>query len=470
MTYVIDQEENAVQYTNAHHNMIVAATTLCLAACCLMAHGQAEDDLITFMNKDSLHGRLLSAAPDEYGVRWKHENVKNPIDFALLGISRIKLGKRQSLQRTAFGATIHLTNNDVLTGNVVSLNEEALLLDTWYAGKMSIKRLMIKQIDPNSGGGGLLYEGPTSMEGWEAQEYNEGHGQQPSWKFKNSALYATYSLPVGRSINNIPEMVSIRFRASWRGYPSFYFAMFTDNLKQHYGSNCYMLQVSSSSLYLQRYTRNNGSRNLGSVNHAKFSNNPPISAVFTMLVDKKKKTFTLMVDDEMVKQWTDGDIFAGTGNGILFQPQSRGNLKISDVQVAEWDGEIPDKSGTGQTLPQDLLRFTNNDKVSGTLSAIADGNIQFKTTYATLTVPVKRVAQIQMSTEKAERARRNRNDVRAEFTEKGSITLQLSKFAEGRISGNSENFGAVQLPLEAFRSLEFNIYEEKQEEDDGFDF
>lgn len=447
-----------------------AIVALSIMACCAAAYGQLEGDVLTFMNKDTLHGHLLSGAPAAYGIRWKHENVKNPIDFSLLGISRIKLSKRQAVARTAFGATVYLTNDDMLTGNIVSLTDEALVLDTWYAGRLNIKRLMVKQINPGTGGGGVVYEGPTSLTNWQTRDYNDGHGQRPSWKFKGNALYATYSYPIARTIDNMPDVAMIRFKAAWRGYPAFYFAFFSDNLQQYYGSNCYLLQVSSSSIYLQRYTRNSGSRSLGNVNYARFSNQPPSSAVFTVLVDKEKKAITVLVDDDMVKQWTDGDVFAGTGNGMLFQPQSRGNLKISEIEVSEWDGEMPSKSGTDRELKQDLLRFTNNDKVSGSLSSIADGNVQFKTTYATLTVPLKRVDQIVMSTERAERARRNKNDIRAEFREKGVITLQLSKLGEGKMTGNSENFGSPTLPLAAFRSLEFNIYEDKQEEDDGFEF
>jgi len=458
-----------MRYPQIRLNRIFALLS-CVSFFCAGAGGAEDTDLLTFMNKDSLHGRLVSASPDEYGIRWKHENVKNNIDFALLGVSRIKLSKRRAVERTAFDATVELTNDDVLTGNIVSLNDQALVLDTWYAGKMSIKRLMIRQINPNAGGGGLIYEGPASLANWQTRDYNDGHGQRPAWKFKNNALYATYSYPVARTVNDMPALAMIRFKAAWRGYPSFYFAFFSDNLQQYYGSNCYLLQVSSSSIYLQRYTRNSGSSSLGSVNFQRFSNQPPSQAVFTVLVDKNKRTIALLVDGEMVKQWTDGDVFAGTGNAILFQPQSRGNLKISDIKVSEWDGEIPSKTGTGRELKQDLLRFTNNDKVSGSLSAIADGNVQFKTTYATLTVPLKRVDQIVMSTENAERARRNRNDVRADFRERGAITLQMTKLGEDKITGNSENFGTVTLPIEAFRSLEFNVYEDKQEEDDGFDF
>ena len=81
--------------THSKTKRTAATITLCVAICCAAAYGQHDSDILTFMNADSLHGRVLSGAPAEYGIRWQHENVKDPIDFALAGISRIKLAKRQ---------------------------------------------------------------------------------------------------------------------------------------------------------------------------------------------------------------------------------------------------------------------------------------------------------------------------------------------------------------------------------------
>jgi hypothetical protein len=320
-------------------------------------------------------------------------------------------------------------------------------------------------MNPNTGAGSVSYEGPTDIKNW---KMGSGSGSSKSWALKNGALYALRSSQtIGRNIDNLGDMSSLQFKATWRGYPQFYFAFYTDNLQNYYG-NCYMLQVSRSSVYLQRYSKRGNQRNLGNVNVQKFSDSDG-SAVFRMLVDKKKKQFTLTIDGVMIKQWTDTATFAGMGKGILFRPQTQGGLKISEIRVSEWDGKIPQAIGDGGKQTDDLIRFANNDKVSGTLGSIKNGVAKFKTAYATLDIPIERIGEIEMSSTNAERARRNKADVRARFSGTGGlITLRLTGLDDGMIQGVSENCGSVQVPVAAFDSIEFNIYKEKSsDQDDG---
>ena len=61
---------------------------------------------------------------------------------------------------------VTLTNNDELPGTLVSMDDKSLVLDTWYAGKITIPRDMVKGITPLKTGEGTLYEGPTGLDGW----------------------------------------------------------------------------------------------------------------------------------------------------------------------------------------------------------------------------------------------------------------------------------------------------------------
>lgn len=421
-------------------------------------------DVLLFMNKDKLHGRLLAVSPDKFGLQWQHPEVKKAIEMSLDGISEIGLSSRSASARRAHAATVRLTNDDILNGDIVSLDGDKLIMDTWYAGRIEIVRSMLKLVSPNSGSGPVTYEGPKDIKNW---KFGSSHSSgSKSWALKNGSLYALRSSQtIARNIDSLGDMSSLEFRASWRGYPQFYFAFYTDNLQNYYG-NCYMLQVSGSSVYLQRYSKRGNQRNLGNVNVQKF-NNSGGSSVFRMLVDKKKKQFTLTIDGTMIKQWTDTAEFAGMGKGILFRPQTQGGLKISNIRVADWDGKIPQAIGEGGKEEADTIRFANNDKVSGTLGSIKSGVAKFKTAYATLDIPVERIGEIEMSSTGTERARRNKEDVRARFVGGGaSITLRLTELADGKLHGISENCGSVEVPVSAFEMLEFNIYKEKSEKDD----
>jgi len=427
------------------------------------------EDVLEFLNKDKLHGYLMAVVPGEYGLRWKHSSSDKPIDFGMGSVASATLARRKTAQAAPSTAAIYLTNGDMLPGNLVSLDGEKLVLDTWYAGKINVNRLMVKAMNPNSGVSSVIYEGPTDLTEWTM--YRHG-GNQVLWKFKNGALYALQSYPIGREIEGMPDMADIQFEAAWRsGYPSFSFMFYTDNIQDN--GNGYMLQISGSSIYLQRYSRDSGSRNIGgNDNYEAFNNRKSMKAKINLLVDKSKKAVTLLIDGNMVKQWTDTANFAGKGNGIMFRPNNQGDLKISNIKIAQWDGKLPEVGGVSSDkgAKEDLVRFVNNDKVSGQLKAIAAGNVKFETSYATLDIPLARVAEIVMASEKSERARRNKDDVRAYFADRGLVTIQLARIEKDEVKGKSENFGDISLPLGSLRLLEFSIYQERKDDDSEDDF
>ncbi|MFO7871824.1 MAG: hypothetical protein R6V03_10390 [Kiritimatiellia bacterium] len=428
--------------------------------------GARKTDLIAFLNGDRLHGRLLAIDPENTGVKWHCPNAAETILFGLDGISEIALASGDAGNKTE-GSSIRLTNGDLISGKLVSLRNDSLVLDTWYAGTVTIKRPMIRTINPGQSSSIIVYEGPRGLAEWTIGR----RGGANNWRYKDSALYALSSSSIARNIPDLPDRADIEFEAAWWGpYPSFYCSFYTDNLDS-YSGNCYSLRLSGTSVYMYRYTSHSGSRNIGNISVQSFSDQKKNKALFNLLVDKENKSVTLLIDGVMMKQWTDQGDFAGRGNGILFQPQSNGGFKISNIKVTKWDGKLPEPSSGPTEHEEDLVRFVNGDKVSGELQTISDNKAVFKTSYAALTIPVQRIATIYMSEKNAQRARRNKGDIMARFREGGRITMRLARLEEGRIYGESENFGNITVPTAAFDSLEFNIYDkEDTEEDNPFGF
>jgi hypothetical protein len=419
------------------------------------------NDTLQFANKDKLHGSLVSIEPAGTGLRWKHPDVEKHIDFALASISQVTLGKKPVSPSQTTAASVILSNDDILIGNIVSMEGDKLILDTKYAGKINIRRSMIKKIIMGIKSKSVLYEGPSEMAEWTVSR--GGPGQQ-AWSFKDKALISHRDYPIARNIEDMSDLVDFEFEIAWRNqYPAFSFIFFNDNLANQ--ANCYMLQVSGSSVYMYRYDRNSGSQHLGSIDMQRFSSGQTTKARFNILADKTKKTFVLLIDGQMTKQWTDAGSFAGMGKVIMFCPQSQGPIKVSNIKVSEWDGKVPQITGSSSDAEtkEDLIRFANGDKVSGKIEAIISPNAKFKTSYAGMDIPLERISEIIMASASLERARRNKEDIRAIFAERGSVTIKLTRLNKNTFSGTSENFGEINLPLDAFRLLEFNIYREKTE-------
>ena len=422
--------------------------------------------VIKFLNEDRLHGILTAIEPAEFGLRWTCRASSKPVDFLLDDIASVSLPVGRGREaKTA--ALVRLTNGDALSGNVVSLDKESLVLDAWYAGKISLRRSMVKTILPGKRGAGVIFEGPTELKSWVMAGRQDG---VESWRLKNGALYAIREYPIGRYIENMPDVAQIEFEIGWRDYPELYFWLYAGNLEQQGQSGCYLVRFSGGHIYFMRQTPNAGQKNLGQVEVPQFANRQRGKARICILVSKKDRRFVLMIDGRVTREFQDSEPFAGTGNGIQLQSQRQGLMTVRNIRISEWDGGIPQPAAAEEERKDDLVGLANGDKISGTLKAIAEGKARVETRFGDMEIPLERIQVIHSATGGAERARRNKGDVKAVFADGGQITIEIARLGGGRIEGRSENFGAVKMPVEAFKLLEFNIYRERaKSEDDDLD-
>ena len=420
-----------------------------------------EGDLLKFRNGDLLHGMVMTVVPDA-GIRWRYPDVKEPIAFDMANAVELQLSPRPPrTSRAQHHSIVELTNGDQLAGDIVTLNDKALVLNTWYAGSLQIKRPMIQRIMFTTSGPEAVYIGPTGLDGW-IQE-----GNRNAWSYKRGAFYGQSNGSIARDVK-LPDVANMEFDLAWRGQLYFQFALYIDDLRQLYNAGGYVLQFNSANVYLQRSRPQHGFNNIGNnVEVPDFQRKT--KAHISVRANKPKKTIALFADGNMVKQWTDPGEFAGKGTGILFFSQGQGQLRITNISVTGWDGKL-DADVAPTATQEDLVRFANNDKVSGTLGGIANNEITFATSFATMKIPLERVQQIEMASQKSEKARRQAADVRASFLDGSRFTLALDKLDDQNLAGSSENCGRVTCTLDAFRRVQFHIYEQHSETADDDDW
>jgi hypothetical protein len=415
-------------------------------------------DKLYLRNGDRLRGQLKNINTDN-GLTWKHPSALKPIEFELSAVNYARIDTRPAPQKRDHNTRIRLTNGDDIPGDLVSVDKEHVTIDTWYTGQLKIYRALVQEIIPGAVNKGILYEGPNNLDEWTLGNSARG---QAAWQFKDGVLNSSYQSTIGKDVN-LPDMSSIEFELSWSSYAGFMVCFYTDNLQRYYG-NCYTLSVSGTSVYLQRYTENGNSSNLGNINLASLGTKR--NASFRILTDKEKKSITLLVDGEEVKTWDDTGTFAGRGTSLLFYPQNNYPFKLRNIRVSEWNGNIPNSKGIKSEREEDIIRFTNGDQVTGSLASIKDNKATFNTAFAPLEVPYDRIEHLFLSQKDSGRARRYNEDIRASFHDGGSMTVKLKSMNGNELISYSENYGDVNIKLSAFRNLEFNIYEEKSAEDE----
>ncbi|MST93856.1 MAG: hypothetical protein EXS33_01035 [Pedosphaera sp.] len=428
----------------------------------------ARGDTLELLNGDVLHGTFISL-DSKNGARWQHPSVKQVMELNPAGIGRIKLDRPKSTNAAPRQTcAARLTNGDELVGELVMLDDDKLILETWYAGTLTLPRKMVQSLSPGLSRLSSVFEGPTGPEGWTIKGTGGGgfRAMRPgreggSWKFSNGGFTSVGQGSVGRDVK-LPAMSNIEFDMSWRGYLQLNLAFYTDTL-DGYAGNCYLLSMNYTSLNLQRMSRTGDSGSFGQAEVP--SLNQKTKAHFSLRVNKEQKTIALLMDGALIKQWTDRGDFAGSGTGLLFNQQGQGFVRVSNIRVTTWDGKFEESTGKTAKSKDDLVRLVNNDKISGTLKSIKDGKMNFETAFAPLSVPLDRIDQIDLAGEKAEKAASGANDVRVSFGDRGSVTFQLERWDDQQVTGSSLNFGKARFSPAAFSSIQFNLDKQKPEQD-----
>lgn len=341
-----------------------------------------------------------------------------------------------------------MTNQDELPGNVVSLDDKILTLDTWYAGRLVIPRRMVREITPLSDAGAVLYEGPTGLEGWKMG--NMGGGR--SWSFRGGALVGTSYGFIGRDMK-LPAMSSVQFDYVSRGNGQLSVSLYSDRADGF--GNCYMLQLNTNFAELQRYSHNGGSNDLGNVQLQGTIRRDKTHV--ELRTNKDKKTIWLLIDGKMAKEWIDPGDFNGRGGAVLFACQPGSFVKITNIKAVPWDGKFEDSSGKVEATPDDTVKLANQDKVTGQLKEIRDGKVKFASSYAELNIPLERIQEMDFASAKAEQPKPAAGAVRVVLPDDGSLTLDTLSWNAKACTGASANFGKASFSPGAFTRILFNL-------------
>jgi len=429
------------------------ARVLSIAVVTLMTvcRAPAAEDVLKFFNGDRLHGGLVAVSPTN-GLLWHRDDAAADIRFALENVQDVVVAGRDA-QGGEGGSAVLLTNGDKLLGRIVGLDEQVLRLSTPEAGPLEIRRPMIAAIKPGHRSSNVIYEGPTGLDGWTMQD-------PACFEYKNDAIYVLRQVTIGRLVK-FPDSFSVELDIEWRGpYPDCQMVIGGETVES-YPSRGYGVRMYGSSI---RLYRNGSSSGLPSQS---YSFDGKRRAHVRICMNKQARSIAVLIDGVVAAQWTDPGDFAVNGDGLVFYAQ-QAPLRINRIRVTEWDGELPSPAVQASgAAKEDTVDLVNGDRFTGEARGIVDGTLRLATSYAEMEVPLNRVVRVVFSAEAAERARRNRYDVRARFRSGALMTVNLLSLAEGVVRGGSENFGEAEFKLRDAKLVEFNIYNDRVNNDGG---
>lgn len=439
------------------------------------APSPAAAGVVRFQNGDLLHGELVSIDPQKR-VRWKNPGVQGVMEFTTADISKLRPGQPVPIRpKPSQLCLLRLANGDELLGTLLSLDTNTVVLQTWYAGDVTLPRQQVKSIRPTESGR-YLYEGPTGLEGWTVSQTKDD--EENAWKYSNGVFVARRAGAVARDFK-LPDVGSIDVDVAWRDFLQLTITIYTSSLKVYQlgrvliggvgvlpnapaanagppqeGGGFYALQLNQNTAYLMTV------RQSGEISNSPIEAIPGLDqknkAHVGIRVNKQEKTISLLVDGVLIKTWQEPQEFAGRGTGLRFVQQGQAPLNLSNIRIGAWDGTLEPPPSVAANATQDLVQLKNQDTLSGRLQSIRDGKLSFVTSFGPLEIPMPRVGQIELFLEKSTPPKNEPGTIRAHFADHGRVTFRLEEWRDQQITGSSPNFGKLQFKPAAFNLIEFN--------------
>lgn len=420
-------------------------------------------DFLHFANGDLLLGALQSIDA-ERGLRWHRSDIAAPIDFGLTNLREVQFQLRPP---AAVGFTnnglVQLTNGDELEGRLLEVDAETVVLDTWYAGTLRLVRGLVRMIRPLPSSRPPIFVGPTGLDGWTSSQVKTLGERAGQWHYRNGAFYARQAASIARDVK-LPAVASVEFDLAWKGTFNMALALYTDYLHpislanketEPAFSEFYSVQLNSFSVNLLPIKQDGPLRSLGQVSVNAF--NRRNSAHVEIRADLPRRLLALLVDGELVKQWSDPEPFTGTGTAIRLVHQGQGVVKLSNLRIHEWDGTFEEKPTNPPDSPLDLVKLRNGDRVAGEFESLRDGVVRVSVRGSALSIPLERVKQIETAGRKSLVPRALPGDVRAYFYNGAGVTFRLEEWTDQHVIGSSPSFGKVAFLPAAFARVEFNL-------------
>jgi hypothetical protein len=412
--------------------------------------GHSLDELLQFLDGSSMHGQLRRM-DREGGVRWQHPFAAQPFELKPDNLAWIRFPNSQALRAEAKPTCrFRFRNGDEVLGNLTLVDQDKIELQTWFGDRLVAQRDTVKTIVFLSPDFAVLYEGPTSLEGWV-------HGRlQGRWDYRAGALVCTNVALLGRDLK-LSRPASVSFDLAWTGQFSLTIALYASVFDRlDYSANSYHIYLAPGFVSAQRVIAGRGSATLGQAQLPSLMG--ANKAHLEIRIDKEEGSVAIWLDGALVQRWKDDISGSGQGTGITFYSQMDGPMvRISNLIIAEGTGQLENLEETTAPVKDDLVHFVNHDKAMGALRGIGDGKLSFVAPQAQFQVPLPRVTQIVFRDATTQEAPRGPWEVRAYLAGGGALSFLLDKWDEKVVAGTSANFGRLAFNPRSIRQLQFNL-------------
>lgn len=440
-------------------------------------------DTLEMRNGDRLRGRIESMDSKE-GVRLIYEGSIEPLRIKPPAVNRIQFAEsKQAPVVEGVQFRVILANGDEITGSLLELTAEAVVIESGLAGRLTIPRSSLVQL-ARASSQQTIYEGPNHAKEWNSTRIDGdeemgivedvplpffGRGNilpaivnglaaviRPTtvtgWAFRNNGWVSQQPGTVLYRSFKLPQRYELEVDVAWRG--ELQFGIIFNALKPQLGNgDAHQLLINPDSIDLERFTANGEANGLGSVNLAELRKKN--RARFTLRVDCERGVVGLIVDGQFVREWRDANKMPA-GSIIGFKSDSGAGFRLERIQIENWDGQTLLKAPNAVPGKGESVRLLNGDSIAGMVKAGQAGKLQIESSFGAVEVGFEKIRHIEFSP--VARADQPAAELlRGTFQKRQKATFKIEKWSPNEIAIISPVWGRATIQRDALRSLEFNL-------------
>lgn len=431
------------------------------------AMAAAPESVVRFANNDVLTGVPEAITPQR--LLWNSPLLERPASFLLDKVLDLSLTADPPAETSDHVAVVTLTNGDAIVGQLASVTDESIALDTWFAGRMSFRRPVVSSVKIEQRTG-FLYRGPSGLGGWQQS------ADPPAWIYQRSGFRSSAEGGIARA-DLLPEECSVSFDAAWKGDSiRLRVILFSDDPSTDNPASGYDVSFMRGGIHVRNCKTQSF---LGSAQSQVLLENDKVR--IELRASMKDKRVALFINGRITEVWNDPDVGkARFGKALHFISGSKLPQRVSNIRVAPWDGvleqmpeprpgfnrrfgfpefnEEDEPALESEPAPEARMELANGDTLAGEVSSIENGIITVKSPLGEIRLPVSRLRTVMLKPVEAERCKRYEGDIRAWFPDGSSIVFRLDASGDGTLTGFSQNFGTATFKTAAFSRIEFNIH------------
>jgi hypothetical protein len=292
-----------------------------------------------------------------------------PIKLQASKVSKIDFGKPDQMIETP-QQNLTLANGDSFPVGIRGLDDKTLQITTPHLGDLDIPREIVASLDIGIFAKKSIYSGPKQISEWK-----NSVDEVSKWQMENGSLVASGPGLVYRDVK-LPENYSVRFKASWENNPNFRFYFGDPMNYSEKAVNRYYIQYGNAGMEIKRESTGKTRYSTVAVIPLKPQEFSPKELWIEIRVTRKNGRLDLYLNDKLEGRYADPfpDLPNGTGISFGAQASDENKLRISDVDVSDWedhgDRHRGEDRGDGK---EDAVIGRNGERFGGNLLSITNG-------------------------------------------------------------------------------------------------